>query len=164
MPGEIIGITGYSRTSYSQAISSSGNWPVIVTAGDGIKASGVQFIEGSTLGIFFSPIYRETITLDTVGPKTVAPYKLACKKGGYVTVSYQVDDTCSPTATVSLQARNAKGKTLKTVALGAQDTGKLVTYLWQPGLAKGTYKYAILATDLAGNKASKVGTNALTVK
>ena len=126
----------------------SGHAVIPLMSGDGVKQVGVHWAAAITDVTELSPVYTVQVTLDTVGPKTVAPYKLSCKRGGYVTVSYQVDDSISPTATVSLQARNAKGKTLRTVDLGVQDTGKLVTYLWQPGFAKGGYKYAILATDL----------------
>jgi flagellar hook assembly protein FlgD len=81
-----------------------------------------------------------------------------------VTVNYQVADKLSPSASVSLRIRNAVGKTVKTISLGEQDTGKVLTYLWKCPLGKGKYKYSILATDLAGNKASKTGTNTLTVR
>ena len=153
---------GFEDGASSVRVWCSGTASIKLKGADGLKRVGLHW-QDATYSLK-SPVYTVTVTLDTKGPKTVAPYKLTCKKGGYVTVSYQVDDNCSPTATVSLQARSAKGKALKTVKLGTQDTGKLFTYLWKCNLGKGNYKYAILATDLAGNKASMVGTNTLTVK
>jgi hypothetical protein len=133
-----------------------------LTGGDGPKHLELKFWNQAIEG--FSPTYSASIILDTRGPKTVAPYRLTAKRGGYVTVSYQVDDTYSPTASVSLELRSSAGKKLKAIPLGEQATGKLFTYLLKVNLGKGKYRYAVLATDLAGNKASKVGVNNLTVR
>lgn len=65
---------------------------------------------------------------------------------------------------MSLRVTSAKGKTVSTASIGEQETGKLLTYLWKCNLGKGKYEYSILATDLAGNKASKAGKNTLTVR
>jgi len=140
----------------------SGDFDVPLAEGDGVKSIGMQYFFDTPDN--YSPVYGASVILDTVGPKTLAPYKLACKRGGYVTVNYQVADKLSPSASVSLRIRNAVGKTVKTISLGEQDTGKVLTYLWKCPLGKGKYKYSILATDLAGNKASKAGTNTLTVR
>lgn len=133
---------------------------VPLTLGDGGKRVDMRFFGPKD----FSPTFSATVILDTTGPKTIAPYRLTAKKGGYATVSYQADDALSPTADVSLQLRSPAGKKLKTIALGEQETGKLLTHLLKVTLAKGTYKYAVLATDLAGNTAAKVGANSLIVR
>ena len=104
-----------------------------------------------------SPIYSESTILDTHGAKTVAPYALTCKPGGYVTITYQVVDMLSPTLTVSMRIASSSGKTVKSIALGTQPNKTVLTYLSKCGLGKGKYKYSVLATDLAGNKASKIG-------
>ena len=142
----------------------SGDVDAPVTSGDGEKQLELQYRLDKPTGSVWSPTFKGTVTVDTHGPKTIAPYPLSCKRGGYATVSYQVDDTASPKADVSLRVTNSKGKTVSSASIGEQETGKLLTYLWKCNLGAGKYKYSILATDLAGNKASKAGKNALTVK
>ena len=141
-----------------------GETDVPLTAGDGLKNIGLHFEEWDVSPHAVSPEYTNTVTLDTHGPQTLAPYRLSCGQRGYVTFSYQVDDALSPTADVSLHLRSSTGKKLKAVPLGEQETGKLLAYLWKCTLPKGKYKYSILATDLAGNNAAKIGTSILTVR
>lgn len=146
-----------------------GDAKAALSPGDGQKQLALRFrldalVNYSTPMSYWGPTFDCTVNLDTHGPKTIAPYPLSCKRGGYATVSYQVDDSASPKADVSLRVTNSKGKTVAKASIGEQETGKLLTYLWKCPLGAGKYKYSILATDLAGNKASKAGKNTLTVK
>ena len=146
-----------------------GRMTVELSAGDGEKNVSLRF---EALGATedykprhpFSPTYSESTILDTHGAKTVAPYALTCKPGGYVTITYQVVDLLSPTLTVSIRITSSSGKTVKSIALGTQPNKTVLTSLWKCGLGKGKYRYSVLATDLAGNKASKIGRNSLTVR
>jgi hypothetical protein len=160
MPVDDSGFEQNGKYMTSWVSGAEGDIPL--APGDGVKRVQMQIWNQAITA--FSPIYTATVTLDTRGPRTVAPYRLTAKKGGYVTVSYQAQDELSPTATVSIQLRSSAGKKLKTIHLGDQETGKLLTYLLKVSLPNGAYKYAVLATDLAGNAASKVGTNGLTVR
>ena len=135
-----------------------------LTSGDGLKQFDANFYLGPWQIRVAGPRYAGKITLDTHSPKTIAPYPIACKKGGYASVSFQVDDKLSPTADVSLLIKSAAGKTVKKVSIGQKDTGKLLVYLWKCPLGKGKYTYSILATDLAGNDTSKPGKNVLIVR
>lgn len=154
--------SGVDGPPQSRKYWASGSCEVELTKGDGAKSVGVYFVE--LVPFETSPTYLATVTLDTQAPTTIAPKALSCKKGGYATVSFQANDALSPTVDVSLLVTNSKGKKVATASMGEQETGKLVSYLWKCSLAPGKYKYAIVATDLAGNKTSKPGTNKLTVK
>ena len=149
----------------------SGDVSVPLTPNDGEKLVMLQFLYTAVdynsidgMVTLRSPVYKGAVTLDTRGPKTIAPYPLSCRKNGYATITYQADDALSPTVKVSLSVMNAKGKKVAKASLGEQETGKVLSYLWRCPLGPGKYKYSILATDLAGNKAAKAGRNTLTVK
>jgi len=147
----------------------SGDVSVPLTPGDGEKRVVLQYlytalVDGVREVTYRSAAYSGDLVLDTHGPKTLAPYPLSCRKGGYATITYEADDALSPTADISLLVTNARGKKVTTVSLGEQQTGEVLRYLWKCPLAPGAYKYSIRATDLAGNEAAKVGKNRLTVR
>jgi hypothetical protein len=146
-------------------LSCWGGRDVPLTPGDGAKDVTVRFTirDPSNGNVVAGPSFAHQVTLDTHRPTTVAHDPLTCRRGDYVAVSYQADDNLSPTATVSLRITNAKGKTVAKVRLGTVPTGRQLAYAWQCRLSRGAYRYAILATDLAGNKAAKPCTQRLTV-
>jgi hypothetical protein len=137
-----------------------------LTPGDGAKDVTVRFtLRDPSSGIVaaMGPSFPQQVTLDTHRPTTVARDPLSCRRGGYVTVFYQADDNLSPTVLASLCITNAGGKTVAKVRLGTAPTGQPLASAWHCRLAKGSYRYAILATDLAGNATAVPGTQKLTV-
>ena len=52
---------------------------------------------------------------------------------------------------------------MKTLVVGKKATNRPLTYKWKAALKKGSYTYGVLATDAAGNKATRVGSAKLKI-
>jgi hypothetical protein len=105
------------------------------------------------------------IIADTVPPTTSAT-AASVKKGRTATLKYMVTDADpnKGTAAVVIKIKNNRHQLVMriaadSVAVNAQLKAKFVCKL-----AKGTYKYHVYATDVAGNKQSKIGSAKLLVK
>ena len=106
------------------------------------------------------------VRIDTTAPTTRGLAAASVKKGGTAKLKYQVDDARpgSPTAAVTITVKNSRGKTVKTLKLGAKAVNTALTAKFTCKLAKGKYRYSVYATDAAGNRQSKAGGNRLVVK
>jgi len=110
-----------------------------------------------------SPQYSDTTTLDTRPPVTYAPSSASGSKGTYIKLKFKVTDNLSPKARVVIKIK--RGTTLKkTLKLGLRATGKLRSTSFKCDLPRGTYRFTVYATDLAGNRATTRGSNYLYVK
>jgi hypothetical protein len=107
-----------------------------------------------------------TVRIDTLGPKTLAPKSASVRRGGYVTLKYRVNDVRpgSPTATVTIKIKTLSGKTVKQVALKNRPVNTDLGYRFRCTLPKRVYKFYVLATDTAGNRQTRTGSNRLTVR
>ena len=95
------------------------------------------------------------VNIDSGKPSTAAT-KASVLKGRKVTLRFRVKDAlpgCGR-AVVKLQIR-WRTKVVKTIALGTRPANAALTYRYAAKLKKGTYTYRILATDVAGNRATK---------
>lgn len=108
----------------------------------------------------------DDIFLDTRRPSTKAPYRASVRKGQYVRLSYKVLDALpnGGTAAVTIKVKTLGGVTKKTFKLGQRAVNKLLSHRFRCALARGTYRFHVYATDLAGNAQSAVGRNYLDVK
>jgi hypothetical protein len=102
---------------------------------------------------------------DTVKPTTSA-WAVAVLKGRVATLKYKVADAqpTKGTAAVSIKIKNRAGKVVATIKAGTKTVNVPVATKFRCGLARGTYKYYVYATDASGNAQSKVGSARLTVK
>ena len=104
-----------------------------------------------------------TVKIDTTGP-TTAGKAASGKKGHSISLKYKIADKLSTSATaVTLTVKNAKGKVTRKFVLGTKATNVWLSAKWTPK-AKGKYSYSTTATDLAGNKQTKVGSAKVIVK
>jgi hypothetical protein len=107
-----------------------------------------------------------TVKIDVSRPVTVVPHAASCRKGATVTVGFRVVDA-SPScgrAKVTLHVLNAAGKVVKRFSLGIRHTNRAQAFRFRIcTMPHGDYRLAVYATDLAGNRQSKVGGNRLTV-
>lgn len=103
------------------------------------------------------------VRVDLTGP-TTSVKQAAVKRGARVKLAYEVDDSVSPSATAALKITDPHGKVVKAVKLGLKPTGAWKTYSFVCRLPRGTYRYSVLATDLAGNQQVKAGVARLVVK
>ncbi|HSL96518.1 MAG TPA: lectin like domain-containing protein [Thermoleophilia bacterium] len=103
--------------------------------------------------------------IDTQRPVTAAPYKATVKRYDYVTLKYKVKDPLpnAGTAKVTIKVKKLDGSVVKKFLLGSKKVNVLLGYRWKCGLAKGTYRFYVYATDPAGNTQSVVGYNRLVV-
>ena len=107
-----------------------------------------------------------TVRIDTKGPATVAPRSASVLRGSYVALKYRVNDPRpgSPTATVTIRIKTLTGRTVLQKTLRGRAVNADLSYRFRCTLAKRVYKFSVLATDLAGNRQTKIGSNLLTVK
>ncbi len=134
---------------------------ILLTAGDGPKKLGIRFSDSTDTT---SPVLWETVKLDMTPPVTKAPYAASVLKGGIAKLQYRVNDALSPKATVTIKIKTLGGTPMRTLSLGKHVTGKLLTTSYLCNLAKKKYRFEVWAKDLAGNAATSIGLNYLTVK
>lgn len=112
---------------------------------------------------------QQTLTFevvsDTVKPTTSA-WAVAVLKGRVATLKFKVSDATPTkgTAAVSITIKNRAGKVVKTMSAGTKTVNVPLTKKFRCGLARGTYRYYVYATDASGNAQSKIGSARLTVK
>ena len=103
------------------------------------------------------------VKIDTEGPTTVAR-PADGRRGQAITLTYQVDDALSPSATdISLVVSDSRGIVVKRLAGGTQTVAGWHAVKWSP-TAVGRYSYAVVATDLAGNPQVAATSATLTVR
>ncbi len=103
------------------------------------------------------------VNIDKTGPITTALAKVSVKKGKSATFRFKVSDR-TPTAQVTIKIYQGK-KLKKSLAVGARPCGSAQSYAWKKcTLAPGKYTWKVYATDAAGNKQVKIGSQTLTVK
>lgn len=133
-------------------------------AGDGVKTVQAQFRD-KTGNV--SMVASDTIILDTVKPTTKAPRRASVRRYGYVRLYYQVVDPlpcASKASAVTIKIKTLGGVTKKTLKLGKQYVNRLKYKRFRCTLPKRTYRFYVYATDGAGNKQRKVGSNRLVVR
>jgi len=107
-----------------------------------------------------------TINVDTKKPTTSAPSAASVVKGHTATLKYKVTDAApnGGKATVVIKVKSRGGKVVKTIRAGQVAVNKTLSAKFGCRLAKGTYRFYVYATDMAGNGPAKIGSNKLTVK
>ena len=111
-----------------------------------------------------TPVVSITVRLDTHGPTTVAPAASYARTGKTALVRFKVKDAMSPKARVTVTVRTRGGKLIRVIKLGQRPTNRLLGAKFACNLRRGTYRFTVLATDLAGNKQVKAGANRLIVR
>jgi hypothetical protein len=87
-----------------------------------------------------------------------------------VTLRYRVNDALptgaalGPTANVRIVIVSARFKIVKVLRLGQRTTKTPLAERWKCRLKKGSYRFWIVATDLAGNRQAKVDGDELLVR
>ena len=129
---------------------------------EGVSAYGVRArdVFGNSTASSF------VVKLDTRRPTPKAPSAAAAKRGKSCALKYEVADPTpgSPTAKVKIVIRNSHGRQVWAKTLPSKPVNKVFTYTFRCGLARGSYRFSVYATDAAGNTQTKVASNRLTVK
>lgn len=112
--------------------------------------------------------WSDSICVDRSGPVTRALRPVTVSKGRTAKLTFGAMDDWSPQGTFSIEIRTAGGSLVKTLAAGTRTMSQYRfpahVKAFTCELKRGTYRYSVLATDLAGNRQSKVGWNKLVVK
>ena len=104
------------------------------------------------------------VAIDTRGPDARAPRRASVRRGATAALAYRVNDALSPKADVTIRVRTLGGRIVKTVRLSRRPTNVSLSYRFACRLAPGTYRFAVTARDLAGNRQVHVGSNRLVVR
>jgi len=146
------GVAWYSMPYTGQAQ----DW--VLAGAAGRKALFVRFAAADGT---LSPIIRAGITVDTTGPSAVALRSVHAGAGGVAGFRFTLRDDQSPRVHARLLVRG--GGIRRCLDLGAVRTG---THLARVALRvpRGTYRWSILATDLAGWTQEKQVSRMLVVK
>ena len=108
------------------------------------------------------PERRCSVRIDTARPKTAAR-AARVTHGRSVRLRYRVGDL-APEASVTIVVKNARGKRVRTFALGLRATNKDLSCRFVCRLHPGAYRYYVHATDPAGNTQKKPASARLTVR
>ena len=134
-----------------------------------ISAEGVTTIDYRATDVAGNEeqVRTATVHIDTAAPSTKG-LPTTAKRGAKAKLRYVVNDATpgSGSATVTrIVVKNRKGKTVRTWRPNATGpVGKTRTYSFTCTLAKGSYSFAVYASDLAGNAATTRVAGRLTVK
>lgn len=100
-----------------------------------------------------SAVQSVFVNIDTSRPQTTAPWPVTVKRGHVAIIPYRVSDSGSPMARVTVRVMRGRCKrTLASWSFTAPSDGRLRYTSFTCNLARGKYRYAILATDEAGNR------------
>lgn len=107
------------------------------------------------------------VWLDETAPVTYAPRSACCKRYTEVTLRFRVTDGQSPKAKVVIVITQA-GRVVKSLSCGWRLTyhgprSPDARKTFRCALPKGRYRFTVEAEDLAGNRATVLGSNRLTV-
>jgi hypothetical protein len=105
-----------------------------------------------------------SFTIDTRGPTTRALARASVRRGRRATLRYRVDDALSPTARVTIRVKTRSGRTVKTLKAVTRKTNVATSSRFTCKLAKGSYRFHVYATDLAGNRQVRKGYGTLRVR
>jgi len=107
-----------------------------------------------------------TINIDTTKPETAALGNVSVKRGNTARLKYRVTEPAglSPSAKVVIKIKRGNGTTAKTITINSAPTNAKLTYSFRCNLAKGSYRWYVYATDLAGNTQDNVARATLKVK
>jgi photosystem II stability/assembly factor-like uncharacterized protein len=106
-----------------------------------------------------------TVKIDTTKPVISSAYvgflrhsahTGRCNRTGRFGLTCRIDDNLSPTATVTLEALNFRGKVVQTISVGECPTGVRQTCRLPGKLSLLFCRWRVTATDLAGNSQSKL--------
>ena len=107
-----------------------------------------------------------TVNIDTTQPGTAALGDVSVKKGKTAKLKYRITEPAglSPSAKVVIKIKRSDGSTAKTTTINSAPTNVQQSYSFTCNLAKGSYKWYVYATDLAGNTQDNVAKASLKVK
>jgi photosystem II stability/assembly factor-like uncharacterized protein len=107
-----------------------------------------------------------SVRIDTRRPETVASACVSARSGTRAVLKYVVNDQApnGGKASVTIRILTRQRWVVRTLRLGLQRVNRLREATFRCTLPAGRYRYSVYATDLAGNKQTRVGVNTLVVR
>jgi photosystem II stability/assembly factor-like uncharacterized protein len=107
-----------------------------------------------------------SVRIDSRRPHTAAPARADAHRGAGAFLKYIVIDRApnAGKAKVTIKIRNADRRIMRTLKLGLQRVNLLRKARFTCTLPAGRYRFSVYATDMAGNKQTRVGVNTLIVR
>ncbi len=106
------------------------------------------------------------VRIDTRKPSTRAPYRASVIRNGYAKLRCRIVDAkpCALYGSAQIVVKKLNGRVALRKSYTHVRTNALVKLKLRCKLARGTYRFFVLAKDAAGNKQSKIGHNKLIVR
>ena len=106
------------------------------------------------------------VRIDTRKPSTRAPYPASVIRNGYAKLRCRIVDTkpCARYGSAQIVVKKLNGHVALRKSYTHVRTNALVKLKLRCKLARGTYRFFVLAKDAAGNSQSKTGYNKLIVR
>lgn len=106
-----------------------------------------------------------TVNIDTTKPRTQAQNAVSVKRGKTARLKYRVSEPAglSPAADVVVRIKKS-GRIVKTLTFDGTPMNSDRSYSFRCTLPKGSYRWYVYATDLAGNQQASAASNSLRVK
>jgi len=156
------GGSGVARTEYRLDGGPLTNGSGVVVDGDGAHVLEYRSVDHAGNVEAFN---RVVVRVDTSLPVPLAPVAARVRRGSSVGLIYRVDDATpgGGRVTVVILVRDSSGAVVKILRRGAQPVGVRLTARFWCALAPGHYRFAVYATDAAGNAQLKPALNVLRV-
>ena len=103
------------------------------------------------------------VHIDTTRPRPSAPHAAKVIRGRTATLPYRVADDVGDHVAVTIVLRDAWGDLERTWHISGAHVNRTLTKRFTCKLAVGRYRFAIKASDRAGNTQSRIASNSLTV-
>ncbi len=105
------------------------------------------------------------MNIDTTKPRTQAQNAVSVRRGSTAKLKYRVSEPAdlSPTADAVIQVKKS-GRVVKTFRFDDTPMNSDRTYSFRCTFKKGSYRWYVYATDLAGNRQASVASNSLRVR
>lgn len=111
-----------------------------------------------------SPVKGQVFVLDRGRPRVVSAVSCTVRRGRAATLHFRVNDGLSPRVKVIVSVRTAAGRSAKTLVFTGVPTGRTVERSFDCNLARGSYRYTVMAFDLARNRQARTASAALYVR
>jgi hypothetical protein len=107
-----------------------------------------------------------TVHIDTTRPETATLGNASVRRGKAAKLRYRISEPSdlSPSADVVITIKRSNGRTVKTIPVAAGPMNSDRTCSFTCRLARGTYRWYVAATDLAGNREANVASAQLRVR
>jgi hypothetical protein len=161
-------VTGATQMRFSHDDSTWSGWEAYAASkswtladGDGKKTVQAQYRDAAGNVLACSA----AITLDTKKPTPTGTKAVSVRRGAKATLCFRIKDPApnAGKANVKILIRTFGGKLVKTVTFRNRPVAKALEYRFVCRLPKGSYRFLVYATDVAGNRQAKVARNTLKV-